>query len=355
MAGNHNAPSFLERTRAAEKILVVDFGFLGDSVHLIPALWEIKRNYPRAELHTLSATVGAEVLALAPCVDRAWAFPLTAKSPPFWKHWDILMALRREKFDVVFNFSGSDRSIFATAFVGAPWTLGYEAGRRHFWNKWIIRDWVPRGSREIPIAEQRRQVLAARGFELQPTRYDLSIPPDATQWAQAAVPENSVHISINASTPLKEWPLEHWAEMATSILDSEDNLHIIATASRNPREQMRLDALFKVLRNSRLICLSKPTIAQLAAILQQCRLQIGGDSGVLHLAVALGLPALGILRDGVGLQEWMPQGAEHRNFVAGCNCATRRTAECLMRDSAACLATISAKQVADEARRMLSA
>ena len=91
--------SFLERTRAAAKIIVIDFGFLGDSIHLVPALWEIKRHYPGAELHTLSAPVGAELLALAPCVDRPWAFPLTAKSPPWWKHWDILWALRRQRFD----------------------------------------------------------------------------------------------------------------------------------------------------------------------------------------------------------------------------------------------------------------
>src|SRR5580658_10210530 len=114
--------NFLERTRAARKIIVVDFGFLGDSVHLLPALFEIKRHYPTAELHTLSGPVGAELLAIAPRVDRPWSFPLTGKSPPWWKHWDILMALRRQRFDVAFNFTGSDRSLFATGLIGARWS-----------------------------------------------------------------------------------------------------------------------------------------------------------------------------------------------------------------------------------------
>ena len=120
MPAGPNMPSFLERTRAAAKIIVIDFGFLGDSVHLVPALWEIKRHYAGAQLHVLSAKVGAELLALAPCVDRPWAFPLTAKSPPWWKHWDILLALRRQRFGAAFNFAGSDRSLFASAFIGAP-------------------------------------------------------------------------------------------------------------------------------------------------------------------------------------------------------------------------------------------
>src|SRR5208282_4409873 len=80
MAAGRLLKNFFERTRAAKKIIAVDFGFLGDSVHLVPALWEIKRHYPAAELHTLSATVGAELLRLAPCVDNARAFPLTSKS-----------------------------------------------------------------------------------------------------------------------------------------------------------------------------------------------------------------------------------------------------------------------------------
>src|SRR5437899_201958 len=129
--------SFYERTRAARKIIVVDLGFLGDSVQLVPALWEIKRHYPEAELHTLSAPVGAEVLSLAPCVDRPWAFPLGSPSPPWWRHWDLIRALRRERFDVAFNFSGADRTVFLTALTGAKWRVAHAAGREHFWNRWL--------------------------------------------------------------------------------------------------------------------------------------------------------------------------------------------------------------------------
>jgi heptosyltransferase I len=343
--------SFLERTRGAVKIIVVDFGFLGDSVHLVPALWEIKRHYAGAELHTLSARVGAELLALAPCVDRPWTFPLTAKSPPWWKHWDILWALRRQRFDVAFNFSGSDRSIFATAFIGAPWTLGFEAGRTHFWNGWLASDWVKRGSRELPVFEQRRQVLAARGFSLQPARFDLRVPEEARQWARQTVPENVVHLSINASTPVKEWPLENWIELSRTLLATDGSLHLVATASANPREQERLAALARGVDHKRLICLAGSSIARLAAILQRSRLQIGADSGVLHLAMALGVPTLTVFRDYVGLKEWMPVGEQHRQFVAGCRCIKEDRTDCLTTGKASCLASISAGQIAEEALR----
>ncbi len=346
-------PSFLQRTRAAKKIIVVDFGFLGDSVHLLPALWEIKRHYPAAELHTLSASVGAELLAMAPCVDHAWSFPLTAKSPPWWKHWDILLALRRQGFDVAFNFTGSDRSLFATAFIAATWSLGCQAGRRHFWNGWMVRDWVKRPSRELPVFEQRRQVLAAGGFALEPARFDLRVPEEARQWANQTVPENFAHLSINASTPVKEWPLENWIDLAKSLLAADGQLRLAATGSSNPREQERLAALAKGVDNKRLTCLPGLSIARLASVLQRSRLHVGGDSGVLHLAMALGVPTLGLFRDHAGMKEWMPVGEKHRHFVAPCRCLQENRTDCLVAGKASCLAGISAAKVAEEARRQL--
>jgi heptosyltransferase I len=353
MSANSPARSFLERTRAAKKIIVVDFGFLGDSVHLTPSLWEIKQNYPAAELHTLSATVGAELLKLAPCVDKPWAIPLTAKSPPWWKHWDILLALRRERFAAAFNFTGSDRSVFATAFIGAPFALGYQPGRHHFWNRWGRTEWVARADGQLPVYEQRRQLLAVGGLALQPPRFDFKIPAAASQWAEAVVPGKAIHLSINASSPVKEWPLDRWIELAKRLLSAEPSIPLVATGSARPRELERLKALAAAVNDSRLRCVEGPEIAQLAAILQRCRLQIGADSGVLHLAMALGVPTLTVFRQYSGLHEWMPAGSQHRNVVAPCRCTAENRTDCMMAGKSACLAEISAERVAEQALEQL--
>ena len=104
--------SFYTKTRDARKVIVVDLGFLGDTIHLLPALHELKRNYSRAELHVVTSTVGCEVLRLASCVDRAWAIEMSRHKRSIGQQWQVLRALRRERFDVAFNFSGADRTIF---------------------------------------------------------------------------------------------------------------------------------------------------------------------------------------------------------------------------------------------------
>src|SRR5260370_1227584 len=157
---------FYSRTRNARKIIVVDLGFLGDTIHLVPALWELRRNYPRAALHVLTSPVGAELLRLVACVERAWAIEMYPEKRTLRQQWQVVRELRREKFDVAFNLNGADRTIFFTALTGAPWRAAYPGGRWHFWNPLLVPVWTPRQEATQPVFEQRRQVLAACGMAL---------------------------------------------------------------------------------------------------------------------------------------------------------------------------------------------
>src|ERR1039458_2141816 len=136
-----NPAYFYERTSAARKIIVVDLGFLGDTVHLVPALWELKQNYPAAALHVLTTPVGAQVLQLATCVERAWALELDPAKRTLRMQWQILRELRRERFDIAFNFSGADRTVFMTALTGARWRLRPPAGPGHFLEPGVGAAW----------------------------------------------------------------------------------------------------------------------------------------------------------------------------------------------------------------------
>src|SRR6266516_5404186 len=198
---------FYEQTRAARKIIVVDLGFLGDSLHLIPALWELREHYPQAELHALSSKLGAEAMGLAPCVDRVWPLELAPDKRTWREQWRLVRALRRERFDLAFNFGANDRAIIMTALTAARWRVAHAAGRDHFWNRRLIANWVPRQDPDLAVFEQRRQVLAACGFKLSAARFDLKLPAEATRWAANAVPEGAVHLSLNSRSE------EHTSEL----------------------------------------------------------------------------------------------------------------------------------------------
>jgi ADP-heptose:LPS heptosyltransferase len=338
--------SFYNKTKAARKVIVVDLGFLGDSVHLLPALREIKRQYPEAALHALSSPVGAEILRMAPFVEKAWDFPLGPPSPPWWKHWDIIRNLRQERFDVAFNFSGADRTLVMTALTGAKWRIGYPGERRHFWSKLLIPDWMTKQARGIPVYEQRRQGLASCGLSLGPVEFGLAIPEASRAWVAENVPADAIHLSINASSPMKEWPLANWVGFTKQCLAAFPKLAIVATGSSRDREQERLRELKRQTGDSRVRILPPGlTVPQLAALLGQSRLHVGADSGVLHLAMALGRPTIALFRDYPAAVEWLPQGTQHRHLKVACECADRKFQPCAEKGEAACLGQLAPEQV----------
>lgn len=345
---------FYSRTRAARKILIVDLGYVGDSIHLTPSLWEIKRNYPEAELHVASAPAGSELLRMVPCVNRTWPLPRTPQGTPWRQQWAWLRGVRRERFDLAFNFSGTDRTIFLSYLSGARWRVAFAGGRRHFWNRWLIRHWVPRVDRTVHVADQRRQALAACGLRLGPKRYDLQIPSAALEWAGQTVPAGAVHLSVNASHGLKEWPIEHWIELARTLIEENAELRLVATGTAAERERERLARLDHALQCGRLqVFPGTLSLAQLAALLPRCQLHVGADSGALHLAAVCGVPTVSLFRDYAGLGEWLPRGENHRQVVVPCGCVNQRVQPCAGTGRAACLAAIEVGQVAGLVREQL--
>jgi len=333
---------FRDQIRGTRKLLVVDFGFLGDSVQLVPTLWELRRHIPKAELHVLTTRSGAEVMGMAGCVDRVWDVELLPDRRTFGEQIRILRSLRRERFDVALNFSGSDRTVFWTWFSGARRRAAHAWGKHHFWTRWLIPNLVPQQDPDLPIARQRERVLGALGFDSGPLRYDLRPGPEPQQRAARLVPEQgTLHFSINAAKALKEWPLDHCIQLARQLLEHCPQLRIVASGSAREREQDRLGQLVGAVDNRRLQRLpSDLTIPQLAAVLQRCRLHIGPDSGVMNLAIAMGLPTISFFRNQSGYKAWLPTGEDHHPFVGNCHCVDHREAPCLPSGRAECLAAI---------------
>ncbi len=346
---------FQGATRGAKKIVVVDLGFLGDTVHLLPALWEIKDHYPGAELHVLTSPVGREVLGMAACVDKVWAFPLGPPSPSWWEHLDILRSMRRERFDVSFNFSGADRSVFVCAFLGARHSMAYRGARQHFWQPWLIRHWIQRRTLPTPVYEGRRQILALCGFNLKPARFDLSVPAEDRAWAEKNIPGEAVHLSISASLPLKEWPLSNNLNLIHYLLANSPDRTLVVSAAPNPREQARLERVRQEIKNARLLLINERlSVARLAALLERCTLHVGPDSGVIHLAAALNISTVGIFRHYHDMADWLPTGPQHACFDAPCPCIGSKNPACAQTGEAACLAGISAELVGQEICRRLA-
>jgi ADP-heptose:LPS heptosyltransferase len=164
----------------------------------------------------------------------------------------------------------------------------------------------------------------------------------------------AVHFSISASTHLKEWPLDHWIELAKILLRDRPEFHLLASSGPNAREADRLKKFSEAMNDPRLKIFVGLPLVDLAAMLKACALHLGADSGVLHLAAALDVPTLSFFREHPGSNEWLPRGAKHRSLTALCECETKRDWVCRQRPTAACLERISPASAALALREHLA-
>ncbi|OYV45401.1 MAG: hypothetical protein B7X06_04575, partial [Verrucomicrobia bacterium 21-51-4] len=76
---------FFDAIRGAKKILVLDLGFLGDTVHLVPALACIRAALPQVQLEVMTAEHVTDLLKLTPWVDRVLGYPRFPKGPKWYQ------------------------------------------------------------------------------------------------------------------------------------------------------------------------------------------------------------------------------------------------------------------------------
>lgn len=328
-----------------KKVLVVDLGFLGDTIHSIPAIRALAISGTQVDVMT--TPVGGELLALIPEVNRAWIVPLRKPSPPPWQQIGMLRSIRSEQYDAAITFVGSDRNLFSTAWSGARQRIGHLTGRNSWPARWRLTQTISARDRSEPVYEQRLSILRELGRSDKNPGWAWKIPEAEALWVREQTRAPFLHLSISAaSTPLNEWPLDAWSETLQQVWKIAPRLHVVATGVGSEREMARLADLLSLVKDERLqIFMNRLPVSRLAALLQSAQLHVGLDSGVLHLAMALGKPTLSLFRESVGRAGWAPRGKQHQVLIRPCPCNVQGSQKC-SGSRALCLSQISPQEVA---------
>ena len=293
------------------KILLVKLSSLGDVVHALPVVQDIRAALPGAQVDWVVEKPFASLLArcpglhrVIPCEIRRWRrSPLAAVTRGEWTAFKAL--LRQESYDAVIDLQGLTKSALVARLArlspqGQRYALanqtegsGYEAPTR-----WLA-DVAIRIAPHTPAVQRCRELAAqALGYPLN-SAPDFGLKNGLSQFERVqAAPENianTVAFAHGSSRVDKEWPLAHWVELGQRLMAAG---YAIALVHGSAKELATSQAIAQALTvHPKPESLSQaPVIWPLLALnqlvdeLAHCAGVIGVDSGVSHIAVALDLP-----------------------------------------------------------------
>lgn len=295
--------------------MVFGLGFLGDTVHLLPALWMVRKAYPQAELHVAVSSQVTSFMECVPWVNEVWGYQRFPKHATLRQNLQMISRLRREKFDALINLNGSDRSSWLTFFSGARERLGRmpEGGGSPFW-KQRFTEILQHPFRPEPIYVQNCRCLEKIGFPSTQPEFHVEIKPDHLQAAKISPADAGTyfHLSPFTTDDRKELLAGQLAELIQALETRWPEKKLILSCAPNERERGKLDSLLRGLRHKPWrVFAGDLNLMQLAAVIQHSAVHLCGDTGTLHMALMTGTPTVSWFRPIPGLEVWIPIGEHH--------------------------------------------
>ena len=301
---------------------------MGDILHALPAISALRAAHPavhigwavepqwRALLAADSAGPDVAGSAAQPLVDQLHLVPAKdwARHPfapgTMLSMLQVRSAVRRARYNAALDLQGAVRSAVIACWAHADRLLG-EAEPRERAARFLFKEQVP--STGVHVIEQAADVV--RALYRDPLPLDLPMLPHdllAARWCDASGAASDLGPAIllhpGAGWGAKRWPVDRYTRAAAAIAQQTGCRVIINAAPGELELGRELASQLQVLGLAPLLL--SPTVGQLIELTRRVTLAVGGDTGPLHLAAALGKPVVGIY----GPTDPARNGPFHGNF-----------------------------------------
>lgn len=284
-----------------ERILVVALHNLGDAVMGSALLPPLRRLYPQAELGLWVKEYARELFDFpAGDVHIHAADPFWDRAPGRSKgslraFLGAVADIRARKYDLAFVLDSDWRRALACWLAGIPNRVGYRRRKSGLFLTHGVS-----GSAQGHVIESHARLLSAwRGtpVPLDWLRPEIGLSPDqksrGSAWRAGLGWRERVVAAMHliSGDPAKDWPLEKWAELIENLRARIPRLGIVVLSA--PQEEAALRRALGAAPSGQ-VQIASGSISRMKDILSQANLFIGGDSGLGHVAAALGVPALSL-------------------------------------------------------------
>ena len=278
--------------KAVQRILLVKTSSLGDVIHNLPVASDIRAAFPAAAIDWAVEESYAAIPSLHPAVARVLPVALRRWRAAFLTRaaraeiGELLGALRRTPYDAVIDTQGLLKSaLIAWRARGTRHGLDFASSREPlglFYDRVHAVPWTLH-------AVERNRALAARalGYDPRgPADYGIAPPAGRPAW----LPTGACAVLVHAtSATAKLWPVERWTELGSRLAEQGTRAVLPWGAAH---EHARAEAIAHRVPGA--VVAPALSLADAAAVLAAARFVIGLDTGLTHLACALGRPTVGL-------------------------------------------------------------
>lgn len=305
-----------------ERALIVKLRHHGDVLLSSPVFSVLKTHAPHIAIDALVYSDTADMLSGHPAirdihtVDRRWRESVTfarlkAESA-------LASRLRRAGYQLLVHLTDHPRGARLARMPGVRASVA-PAHRRPRWNSSFTH--------RFPLAGRRHQVElnldALRRIGIQPggdERRLVLVPgpnafskADSLLKAHGLAPKGFVHIHPTSRWLFKCWPAAAFAELIETL--AARGMRVVLTSAPDAGERGYMTELLSKLRSKPVDLSAALSLKELAALTSRARLFVGVDSAPMHIAAAMGTPAVALFGPS-GEFEWAPWGVPHRVVAA---------------------------------------
>ncbi len=274
------------------RVLIVKLRSIGDTVLCTPSLIALRKFLPDAQIDILLEDWVAPVLDGFAETDEVVILPKGNAA-----RLRVARELRRRRYDVVFNLHGGTTGTFLTFATGARHRVGYSHYQYSF-----LYDHLLSSSSDYwrqPQTHSAEQQLALLGFVGIPVEDRPKSSLAVTSAAMASVDARLTASGFTSHDPAfalihpaaafatKQWAPSGFARTAEFL--AQKGIRSVAIATKNERE-----ILAELVRGSAasVVTFDDLLLPEIAALASKARIFVGNDSGIAHMAAAVGTPSV---------------------------------------------------------------
>ena len=285
------------------KILLVRLRSIGDTVLATPSVSALKRFLPHVEVDLLVEDWVAPLLSNHPHLNNV----VVLERGGFMTRARVARELRAANYDVVYNLHGGTTATFLTRATGARHRVGfktYQYAQLH--NHQAPSPLLLWGQQKTHSVEQQLALLGWTGVPVtHRPRTQLGISPEAVavvnqRLGDVGLADRKVAlIHPAAAFATKQWAAENFARVAEHVADR--GLAPVAVAA--PHERAVLDSL--VAESAVEVATFDLSLPEVTALAARSQLFVGNDSGIAHIAAAVGTKSV-VIFGSSNIAHWQP-------------------------------------------------